>query len=146
MSRTSHAIRGFTLVELAVTLTVLGLLLAFSIPAFSRINQSYQLKATADNMSGTLRMWRERAIATGVPQQVHFHNLSGGSNWHIHSGTQIIWGGKFPPGVTLYTWTAFPTFEKDGRLSTGPGYWVLQNQRGARDTVSVLTSGLIMSQ
>jgi prepilin-type N-terminal cleavage/methylation domain-containing protein len=137
---------GFTLVELAVTLTVLGMLLAFSVPAFNRINQSYQIKGSAENMAGTMRVWRERAISTGVDQQVHFHNLSGGSNWHIHSGTKLIWGGRFPEGVSLYTWTAFPTFTKDGRLSAGAGYFVLQNRNGRRDTVSVLTSGLILNQ
>jgi prepilin-type N-terminal cleavage/methylation domain-containing protein len=141
---------GFTLVELAVTLTVLGMLLAFSVPAFNRINQSYQIKGSAENMAGTLRLWRERAISTGVNQEVHFHNLVGNSNWHIHSGSKTIWGGKFPEGVSLYTWTAFPRFLKDGRVDTqlgsAAGYWVLENRNGRRDTVSVLTSGLILNQ
>lgn len=142
---------GFTLVELAVTLTVLGLLLAFSVPAFQQINRSYRLKNAVQHAAGEMRMWRERAIASGETQWVHFHSLSNNANWHIHSGTQLVWGGRFPNGVTLYTSTASPKFTKEGRVSPDIGSnagWVVlqmtQNGQVRRDTVSVLSSGLVL--
>lgn len=151
MSRNSSESRGFTLVELAVTLTVLGLLLAFSVPAFNRINQSYQLKSATQNVAGTLRLWRERSIARGTENQIHFNNFVPGTDWHVHefdaAGAQIgLHGGrKFPNGVSYYTSTVSPRFTKDGREKFGlSGFIVLRNQRGARDTVSVLASGLIL--
>lgn len=147
----SNASRGFTLVELAVTLTVLGLLLAFSVPAFNRINQTYQLKSATQNVSGTLRMWRERSIARSTENLIHFNNFVPGTDWHVHeynaAGTQIaLHGGrKFANGITFYTATVYPRFGKDGREVNGlSGFIVLRNQRGARDTVSVLASGLIL--
>lgn len=153
MSRITKASRGFTLVELAVTLTVLGLLLAFSIPAFNRINQTYQLKAATQNVAGTMRLWRERAMARGTECEVHYNTSFFGKNWHIHeydsnSGVQIglYPGGTFPPGITYYTVpTANPRFTRDGREKYGfSGTVILRNQRDMRDTVSVLASGLII--
>jgi len=154
MPRNTTASRGFTLVELAVTLTVLGLLLAFSVPAFNRINQSYQLKSATQNVSGTLRLWRERSIARGTEHQIHFNNFVPGTDWHVHeynaAGVEIaLRGGPgFPAGVRLYTSTISPRFTKDGREKNGlSGAIVLQNQNQSgvtRDTVSVLASGLIL--
>lgn len=151
MSRNSSHSRGFTLVELAVTLTVLGLLLAFSVPAFNRINQSYQLKSATQNVAGTLRLWRERSIARGTDHLVHYNTAYFGKNWHIHeynaAGAQVglYPGGNLPNGITVYTLTINPRFTRDGREKWGSsGVIILQNRRGVRDTVSVLASGLIL--
>ncbi len=154
MPGTTPRSRGFTLVELAVTLTVLGLLLAFSVPAFQNINQSYQLKSTTETMAGTLRVWRERAIARGTETAVHYNNSVTGCDWHIHeydatthAQIGLIRGGKLPDGITTNTLNPLgPQFEKDGRVSTGAGDIIIQNRRGQRDTVSVLASGLILGQ
>src|SRR5262245_64078182 len=67
-SRTS----GFTLVEMAVVILILGLLFAFSIPAYQRINGSYQLKGATENLAAQLRMSRSKAMSTGVDQPMHF--------------------------------------------------------------------------
>jgi prepilin-type N-terminal cleavage/methylation domain-containing protein len=148
--------RGFTLVELAVTLTVLGLLLAFSVPAFTKINRSYQLKNATENAAGTMRLWRERAIASGNSISIHFNTAYAGSDWHMHEYApgpvlvRTIIGGQFPTGVSQYTSSANPWFEKDGRVSSGNGSLVLQSTHlrsdgtPLRDTVTVLTSGLIL--
>jgi type IV fimbrial biogenesis protein FimT len=139
--------RGFTLVELMVTITVLGLLLAFSVPAFNALNQTHQLKASSQNVAGTFRLYRERAMASGVAQVVHFNTVYGG-NWHVHSGATIISNAawKFPTGIDYYTVTANPTFEADGRVSSGSGVVVLKNQKDVRDTITVLSSGLVLAQ
>lgn len=151
MPRNSFGSSGFTLVELAVTLTVLGLLLAFSIPAFNRINQTYQLQSATQNVAGTMRLWRERSIARGTEHQVDFNTFIAGTNWHAHeytAGTNteigLYPGGRFASGITYYTVGSFPRFTKDGRVMSGSGVIVLQNQRGARDTIHILTSGLIL--
>jgi prepilin-type N-terminal cleavage/methylation domain-containing protein len=140
---------GFTLIELMVAIAVLGLVLAFSVPAFQRINQSYQLKATTRNVAGTMRLWRERSMATGNEHQVQY----AGSTWQVREyntlGAEINVhaGGQFPTGVSLQNATVTPRFTRDGRVQGGAsGFIVLQNQRGQRDTVSVLASGLILTQ
>ena len=84
-----HSNHGFTLVELAVTILVLGLILAFSIPTFRSISNSQQLKGTVENMAAQIRMAREKAIATGQQQTFHFFENSYDADYHIHNGTFI---------------------------------------------------------
>lgn len=142
--------RGFTLVEMAVTILVLGLLFAFSIPAFQRVSASYQLKGATENMAAQLRLAREKAMATGMDQPMHFAPNSLNADYHIHYPSGFIpltakW--KFPRGVTYYSIgvPALLTMQRDGRASAS-GSVVLQDTRGNKDTVSVMASGLVLTK
>jgi prepilin-type N-terminal cleavage/methylation domain-containing protein len=139
--------RGFTLVEMAVAILVLGLLFAFSIPAYRNVSASYQLKGATENLAAQLRMAREKAIATGTGQPIHFTANWMNSDYHIHypSGHYIPLG-KFGRGITYYSISlGSPVMQSDGRISTS-GLVVLRDQRGYRDTVSVQMSGLILTK
>lgn len=138
--------RGFTLVEMAVSILVLGLLFAFSIPAYQNISASYQLKGATENVAAQLRLAREKAIATGMEQPMHFTANYLNSDYHIHYPTGFIpakW--KLPRGITLYSVSVHPTMYKDGRAS-GSGLIVLQDARGLKDTISVQMSGLVLTK
>lgn len=138
---------GFTLVEMAVTILVLGLLFAFSIPAFQSIGATYELHGATENLAAQLRMARERAMSVQSDQPMHIAPNSLGADYHIHyaSGfcpTTARW--KFPRGITLYSATStIPTMQKDGRIN-GSGRIILQDIRGNQDTVSYLSSGLVL--
>jgi len=143
-SRTS----GFTLVEMAVTILVLGLLLAFSVPAFQNISSSYQLQGATQNIAAQLRLAREKAMATGMDQPVHWAPNFMASDYHIHYPSGFIpttgkW--KLPRGITLFTWSNHPILRQDGRIQN-PGIVVVQDTRGNRDTVSFIASGLILTK
>lgn len=138
--------RGFTLVEMAVVILIFGLLIGFSIPAFQRISNSNQLKGTTQNIAAQLRMARSKAMSTGVDQPMHFTANYLNSDYHIHFASGYIpakW--KFPRGITYFSIGVQPIMYKDGRAS-GSGNVILQDQRGNRDTVSVLTSGLVLTK
>src|SRR5262245_20616964 len=85
--------RGFTLVEMAVVILVLGLLFAFSIPAYQNISAAYQLRGATENMAAQFRLAREKAIATGIRQPMHLvanwtDPIDGMvSDYHIHYPT-----------------------------------------------------------
>jgi len=142
--------KGFTLVEMAVTVLIMGLLLAMGIPALQSMNQTLQLQGTAQNVASQLRLARERAISTGVDQVIHFTpNFPGGTtiDYHQHNGA-VGEGWSFPNGITYYnTYPAYSsvTFSRDGRASNS-GFLVLENTRGARDTVSVQLSGMVLTR
>lgn len=143
---------GFTLVEMAVTILVLGMLFAFSIPAFQRINASYQLKGATENIAAQLRLAREKAIAQQMGQPMHFTPNYLNSDYHIHYASGFIpakW--KLPLGVTFYSVGLSPVMQLDGRVTDplgnpASGIIVLQDRRGNRDTVSVLASGLVLTK
>lgn len=142
--------RGFTLVELAVTILVLGLLFAFSIPAYQNVSASYQLKGATENVAAQLRLAREKAIATGMDQPMHFTYNYLDSDYHIHYASGFVpakW--KLPRGITYYSVTftpiSTPTMLRDGRTNAS-GNIILRDTRGNRDTVSVQMSGLILTK
>lgn len=145
--------RGFSLIELAIVLVVMGILFAFSVPGFQRLTSSNQLRGAAENVAGQLRLARAKAIGTGVEQPLHIQNST---TYHIHypSGISTIW--TLPSGIT-FTSAAPVTvgdwyyMAPDGRFYqnsshtvTGSNIIVLANTRGVRDTVSVQLSGLIL--
>jgi type IV fimbrial biogenesis protein FimT len=137
---------GFTLVEMAVTILVLGMLFAFSIPAFQGINASYQLKGATENIAAQLRLAREKAMSQQMEQPMHWSPGFQGSDYHIHYPSGFVpakW--KFPRGITFYAATWNPTMKKDGRIDNS-GTVILQDTRGNRDTVSFLSSGLVLTK
>ena len=140
--------RGFSLVEMAVTLVVFGLVLAIGVPMFSGLTSAQQLKGATENMAGQLRLAREIAINTGNPQCMHLFYATLGGDYHIHNGAVVGGTWSLPRGIT-YNWAAGTqsvfNFATDGRADVS-GFVILQNTRGEMDSISVQTSGLILTQ
>jgi prepilin-type N-terminal cleavage/methylation domain-containing protein len=145
------SVRGFSLVEMAVALLILGMLFAFSVPAFQTINKTNQLHGATENMAANIRVLREKAIATGQSQTLHFTmNFPPGTTWdyHVHNGIVTSPGWDLPNDVTYYSILINPTFDKTGRTTPAgsSGMVILSNGRGERDTVSILASGMVIVQ
>jgi len=144
---------GYTLVEIAVVILILGLLFGFSVPLFSSYRQSQMLEAATQNLVGQLRLGRQKAISMQHEQRLTF---SVGTN--TYTVEDLATGETFGPfgfgngvvledasivvaGVTGATITALT----DGRYS-GSGEFVLRDAKGVRDTVSVQASGLALNR
>ena len=140
-------VRGFTLVELAVTILLMGLLFGFAIPAFRNISASYQLKGATENMAAQIRLAREKAISSGSGQPIHFTPNFMNCDYHLHYPTGFVVPlGKLPTGITFYSITnSAITLKSDGR-SDFSSTIVLQDRRSNRDTVSVQISGLVLTK
>ena len=143
--------RGFTLVEMAAVVLLVGLIIGFAVPSFRRMRQSHDVKGARDNIIAQLQMARARAIASGVDQPIHFFSGTYNFDYHVHvPGTPInnIMGWKLPRGVT-YQWPSGSpmqvTLLKNGKANTSL-IIPITNTRGTRDTVSVLASGLVLAQ
>ena len=133
---------GFSLVELMVVLVILGLLVAFSIPAYQSYLSSQRLRGTTQQLASIARLSRERAMALGVDQNLHYF-LNYGVDFHVHTGppTYLV---KFPPGVHYATGSVILiTMKKDG-MADPSGRVILENDKGIRDTMSVLSSGIVL--
>jgi prepilin-type N-terminal cleavage/methylation domain-containing protein len=137
---------GFSMVELAITLVVIGVIVAFSVPAYHNITASQQLKGAGENIAAQLRLARERAIATGVDQPMHFVANWNNSDYHLHLATgEVPMKWSLPKGITYAVVGVNPTMKRDGR-SNASGIVVLQDTRGNRDSVSVQLSGLVLTR
>ena len=62
--------KGFTLIELMVTLTIVAVLLGIGIPAFSNVIVHEQLKGATETLASDLRRARSAAIAGGASSDV----------------------------------------------------------------------------
>lgn len=70
MGRRAEVARGFTLLELIVTLAVLALAVAVVTPAIGRGTDSLRARADVAGFAATLRHAREQAIAQQRPHRV----------------------------------------------------------------------------
>jgi prepilin-type N-terminal cleavage/methylation domain-containing protein len=145
---------GFTLVEIAVTLLLLGMLFALAAPTVTQLSGSYTLKTATENLAGQIRLGRERAIATGANQHFHFTTVTNADYFIIDHGTAVTTGNwRFPKGVQYFNGAGTMTWidmSPDGRAKWGTspasGFIILQDRRGVRDTVSIQASGLVLTQ
>ena len=140
--------RGYSLLELAIVIVVMGIGLAISVPAYRNYRESNSLKAATENIAGQLRLAREKAISTGSQEEIHFSPGYAGADYHIHNNGVVGAKWLLPSGVSFYygvgtNWMYRMT--KDGRCFDS-GLIILQDSRGRRDTVSVQVSGLIITQ
>jgi len=148
--------RGFTLIELSFVILFMGILFAASIPAYNSFRKTQDLKGATSNVASQLRLAREKAIATGEPQIMHFtyqwsgcdycdyhiHNSAVGAKWTLPKGVSYLWSSGTISSLQM---------NKSGHTtapgSSNPlsGMIILQNQRGLRDTVIVQASGLVLN-
>ena len=59
--------RGFTLIELIITISVLGALLLFAAPNFSQIMKSSRINTVKDELAGLLIMAKSEAVFRNMP-------------------------------------------------------------------------------
>jgi type IV fimbrial biogenesis protein FimT len=71
--------RGFTLIELMVTLTVLAILLSIAAPSFTSLMSANRMSTQANEFMGALNLARAEAVRRGQP--VAIASLDGSSNF-----------------------------------------------------------------
>jgi prepilin-type N-terminal cleavage/methylation domain-containing protein len=150
MTRNIRGERGFTMMEMFVVLTIMGIIVSFSLPAFVKLNRSLQLKGAVQNVAGQLQLARSKAMATGTAQMMHLYLNTYDADYHIHNGATPGPFWKLPKNVT-YLWSTgtLPSqqvqMNPDGRADRS-GMVILQTLGGLRDTINVQLSGLVLLQ
>jgi len=138
---------GFTLIELAIVLLVFGLLVAMVAPSIGRYTEDLNLKGAADQMANAVRLARDRAMATRTDRTVQFQAGVSGWDYRVEANGAVS-GWKLPRGIT-YAWLPGTidsvVVTPDGRCSVS-GLVILRGFHGAQYTVSILSSGLVLTK
>jgi len=143
--------KGFTLVELSVTIALIAIVAAIAIPSFFGYSLNTNLKSAARNIQADFLEMKERAIAESTMYRITFD--TSGNTYTIEKGTET--GAPYTP-IEVKTLTSFggdvgifnavfgggiPTITFEGRGIATTGKVVLTNSRGSTATIAASVSG-----
>jgi type IV fimbrial biogenesis protein FimT len=108
---------GMTLVEIMISLTVLGLLLMMALPSFTEALQNQQLRAASEGMVNGFQVARGAAIRRNLPVQIVVGPGTGWTVSEVASGSLVQARSKdeaspnaavaiTPAGATTVTFTS----------------------------------------
>lgn len=80
MARDMTRQRGFTLLELIITIAVLAIVLSLAVPSMRSAAEKRRTIAAAEEIYSQLQLARSEAIARSEPV---FMNIVGGANWSV---------------------------------------------------------------
>jgi MSHA pilin protein MshC len=149
---------GFTLVELVVVMTVIGILAAYIAPRFWS-QQAFSDRGYADELASALRSAQKAAVITGCPAQLTVSASAYAAAQQAASGntcnpadtswsTPLVGGdGSAIQDTAPANTTASPTgayqFDTQGRLTSGPGTTITV---GTHTITIVAGTGLVQVQ
>lgn len=74
---------GFSLVELMIVLSVLGILFSLGLPAFGRFLHDIEIRGSAEALRAALQKARTEAITRNALVRISFDDVSGRPAWSI---------------------------------------------------------------
>ena len=120
--------RGFTLIEMLVTLSILGIMLGIGVPSFKSFAASQRVKTAAYDLTTSLMIARSEAVKRNTDVGLTpVSPTAWASGWTVASSTATVQEQQSYVGVTITPKdTATPataislsglTFSKSGRLA-----------------------------
>lgn len=144
---------GFTMMEAALIVAIVGILLAFGIPSlFSTVN-IFRLSAASDSITWSIQTTRYQAIMKGIPYQLTLNktnntyqvaNEPAGTNTFTNVGSAIPISGS---AVTLGAGTVLQ-FKGNGSVAAtaGNSQTITVSYSGRTKTITVSNYGSITVQ
>jgi prepilin-type N-terminal cleavage/methylation domain-containing protein len=131
---------GFTVVEVLTAISLVAILAAIGMPAFTRTLPSLRLTDAARQVATELQHVRMRAIARGIPQQITFSSSSYIVQQCNGSCTNQSGSIALPTGITA-TAATMPRFEPRGTVNTATA--ITLSNGSAQKFVCVTTIGRV---
>ncbi|HEX6437580.1 MAG TPA: GspH/FimT family pseudopilin [Candidatus Binatia bacterium] len=129
---------GFSLIELIVVLSLMGILFAIGIPASNKLLLSYQLNGSARRVQTDLQNIKMRAAAENLGFQ--FTYGAGSGSYTIRRDGAVFVSKPLPEGIVI---TQAGTVSFSPRGTAGSNRIRLQNRGGACKQVVVSSTGRI---
>lgn len=122
--------RGFTLIELMVTITIIAILASLAAPSFSAFIRGGQVRSAAESVQNALQLARATAVQRN--ERTTFA-LGAGSAWSVSdaAGATVQQSRAGGEGSAVVTTTLAPagatsvTFNGFGRVTNPNGNWSL---------------------
>ncbi|MGE5115286.1 MAG: GspH/FimT family pseudopilin [Betaproteobacteria bacterium] len=123
-STSSAPARGFTLIEMAVTIALVAILSSLAAPSFREMIAAQRARAAVSAVNGALWLARSEAIKRNAPVGFSLPGLD--APWDVKTGTTVLHTEQALPAVSL-TYKAPSVdagtfrFNEYGRLAAGGG-------------------------
>ncbi len=146
--RTAEA--GYSVMELALVIAIVGILAALAMPSFLTYYQASTLRVAAEEVAAFVNQGRQLGIRQNVGVCVHIGSTAlqyflgsscSGAAW-VGPGTDSAGNMKVPQGITLAT-NVDPIFSYLGAANPGATITVTNSQDGQAVHVTVAVSGRV---
>jgi prepilin-type N-terminal cleavage/methylation domain-containing protein len=142
------ASKGFTLLEMLLVVTVIGVLAGISVPIFQSTSSSYQMSSAVLSVTGAIQATRYQAIMHGYPyalaidpssQTYQIQNELPGTSTFTGVGSPIPWSVN--KGIVLSTATTLQ-FSPGGTVTIASGSMTLSlSNATTTETITVSEVG-----
>lgn len=156
--------RGFTLIELIVTMMVAAIIVAFAVPSFQNMLMNSRLTSQTDALANALNYARSTALNQNVATEIcpvgAINSTTCGSAWSAGwmvvlnpvgnpptPATALLQSIQSPPGAAVVSSsTTSITFDSRG-LATTPAQFVICDSRGSSfaRSVQVQATGFVQA-
>ena len=116
---------GFTAYELAVTIAIITILAAITLPPYLKWYRSSRLQSGVSNLTADLEMAKTRAIRENASVVVEFYDSSytifvdNNNDWNPNNGEDVLLNRALPASVFIDTaGLSFPTVDDKLRITS----------------------------
>ncbi len=109
--------RGFTLIEMLITITILAILLALALPSMLALIRDQRVKAATYDVYATFIFARSEAIKRNANVLITPNATDWGGGWRVLAGTSSLKAQTAISKISISGPAGTVAYQRDGRIS-----------------------------